>query len=179
MNPRVGDVIFDTCSLSNFSAVDRLDLLEVRYGDRAAWTETIALEVRRGRPKAPYLQRVLDATWLGDPLEVGSSPAELKAIELLRRALGGESSKPMQHLGEAEIIYLVENRRPGSIFICDDRPAIDFARRRGIHVLDSSAVLADCYAFGEIGCPDAYNLLKDMADSDRGVFVPPHHRLVC
>jgi hypothetical protein len=47
MSPGVGGVFFDTCTLSNFAIVNRLDLLETRYGYRARWTETVQYEVAR------------------------------------------------------------------------------------------------------------------------------------
>jgi hypothetical protein len=40
-------------------------------------------------------------------------------------------------------------------------------------------VLAECHAAGEIGCPDAFDLLKAMAAKGRGVRIPPSHRNVC
>ena len=71
MNARIGDVYFDTCTLSNFAAVGRLNILEERYGHRARWTETVQFEVRRGIAAAPYLRSVLNAEWLGEPIEIG------------------------------------------------------------------------------------------------------------
>lgn len=101
MNSRIGDVYFDTCTLSNFAAVNRLDLLKERYGHRARWTETVQWEVRRGLPAHPHLQAVLDAAWLGDPIEIGGTPAALSEINNIRRGLGALPGSATQHLGEA------------------------------------------------------------------------------
>ena len=102
MSARIGDVYFDTCTLSNFAVVDRLDLLEERYGYRARWTETVQWEIRRGLSAAPHLQRVLDADWLGEPIEVGGDPIALTEINNIRRGLGAHPSNQTDHLGEAE-----------------------------------------------------------------------------
>jgi hypothetical protein len=92
VSPVIGEVIVDACTLWNFAVVERLDLLEVRYGHRGVrWT----------------------------------------------------------------------------------------ARRRGLTILDTPRVLADCYASGEIGCPAAYELLGEMWAKGRGVRMPLSHRDVC
>lgn len=38
---------------------------------------------------------------------------------------------------------------------------------------------SECHSFGEIGCPEAYELLMSMADNDRGVYIPPDHTYAC
>ena len=83
------------------------------------------------------------------------------------------------HLGEAEVIDYLETRAQTWIFFSDDRPAVDLAKRRGLNAIDSQRVLADCYASGEIGCPDAYNVLLKMQELGRGVRIPPDHRQIC
>lgn len=163
----------------NFAVVDRLDLLEERYGYRATWTETVQFEIRRGLRAEPRLQRVLDCRWLGEPIAVETSAQALRDIDLIRRALGGSPARPTEHLGEAEIIYLLEATSTGAVFISDDRPAASLAKRRGLQVLDSSAVPAECFSFGEVGCPEAYELLMAMVDNNRGVHIPPDHSYVC
>lgn len=179
MNARIGDIYFDTCTLSNFAVVDRLDLLRGRYGHRARWTETIKWEITRGLPRAPYLQRVLDARWLGDPIEISGDPATLTEINNIRRGLGALTQDQTQHLGEAEIIYHLQFVEVGAFFVTDDREALDFARRRGLHAFDTHKVMEECFAFAEIGCPEAYELLLRMADVDRGIRVPASHTAVC
>lgn len=179
MSPLVGGVFLDTCTLSNFAVVDRLDLLDTRYGYRARWTETIRYEVARGARKNAFLQKVLDATWLGEPIEISAGPPVLAEIDRLRRALGGTNAEPTKHLGEAEIIYYLETVERAGMFVTDDRPALDFARRRGVVALDSADVLGECYSQDEIGCPAAYRLLEEMADRGRSVRIPPDHSSVC
>jgi hypothetical protein len=92
---------------------------------------------------------------------------------------GGTQDQPTQHLGQAEMIFFLQEREPDWIFLSDDQAAVDLARRRGLAVIDTPQVLAECHAAYEIGCPDAYNLLLKMRDAGRGVRVPGNHRAVC
>jgi len=175
-------VLIDACTLVNFAVVDALWILERRYGGQARWTESVRHEIRRGRRAEPTLQRVLDLenSWLGGPIRLDQSGDEV-AVDLIRRGLGGTSAEPMSHLGEAESIRFLERvDARDRIFVTDDRPAADFLRHRrsGLRVLDAAGVLAEAYAFGEAGCPQAYDLLKAMWEYPRGVRVPPH-REVC
>ncbi|NMO50324.1 hypothetical protein HH310_03845 [Actinoplanes sp. TBRC 11911] len=179
MNARVGDVYFDTCTLSNFAAIGRLDLLEQRYGYRARWTETVQWEVKRGLPAAPYLQQILDAGWLGDPVEISGTPTALTEIDNIRRALGALPGTPTQHLGEAELIYHLQYGQAGGLLVTDDRSALDFAQRRGVQAFDTRTIIEQCFAFDEVGCPEAYELLIQMADDGRSVRLPATHVEVC
>ncbi|WP_217693425.1 hypothetical protein [Streptomyces sp. CAI-68] len=179
MSPVVGRIYFDTCTLSNFAVVDHLPLLERSYGHRAAWTETIHWEVEKGLRAAPKLAAVLAARWLGDPVEISSSVKAVTEINNIRRALGGVNASPAEHLGEAEVIYHIENFEQNAIFATDDRFALDLARRRGVRCLESVDILAECYAMAEVRCPEAYELLCRMGDADRGVRIPAHHSEVC
>jgi hypothetical protein len=174
-------VVVDACTWQNFAVVHGLWVLEARYAGAASWTEAIRYELQRGLRAEPKLQAVLDLEndWLGAPVRLeGQSLAQ---VDLIRRGLGGTGSAPLQHLGEAEAIHFLEqadDRR--RVFITDDGPAADFARRRpsGIQILDAAAVLADAFAMGDIGCPQAYNLLEAMWNYPREVRLPPH-REVC
>jgi predicted nucleic acid-binding protein len=166
-------VFFDACSLINFAAVDRLDLLENRYGHRAGWTASVREEIRRGLRVAPYLRNVLDAAWLGEPIDIEGDSADLAQIDLLRRALGGGRASQLEHLGEAETIFYLEHHASNGIFVTDDRPAFDFAKNRNLFVLDSPGLLAECYSYDEIGCPAAYQLLEKMANEGRGSWYRP------
>ncbi|MET8147026.1 hypothetical protein ACIBSW_04395 [Actinoplanes sp. NPDC049668] len=179
MNSRIGDVYFDACTLWNFAAVDRLDLLEGRYGHRARWTETVQWELRRSLPFTPYLQSVLGAGWLGEPVEIGGTTAALIEIDNIRRALGALPGNPTKHLGEAEIIYHLQYVDRGAFFLTDDQPALDFARRRGLAGFDTWRILEECFAVHEVGCPEAFDLLRQMSSAERGVRVPASHMQVC
>lgn len=95
-------VLFDANTLQNFAVVDRLDLLQVCYGDRAGWAEAVQFEIRMGVQSEARLCRVLSQSWLGEPIPVEGAEAIL-AVELVRRGVGGiVASPPTQHLGEAQ-----------------------------------------------------------------------------
>jgi hypothetical protein len=179
VNARIGDVYFDTCTLSNFAAVGRLNILEERYGHRARWTETVQFEVRRGIAAAPYLRSVLNAAWLGEPIEIGGGTSVLTEINNIRRGLGALPGNQTQHLGEAEIIYYLQFVDTGAFFITDDQPALDFARRRGVAGFDTHRIMEECFAMREVGCPEAFDLLRRMHSVGRGIRVPANHMAVC
>jgi hypothetical protein len=118
--------------------------------------------------------------WIGGTVSAADSITALLAVDALRRGLGATQADPATlHLGEAEAIYFLETQRPTWIFISDDRPAVDFALKRGLNAMDTQEMLADCYARGQIGCPEAFELLIKMAAAGRGVRVPPSHWYVC
>lgn len=94
-------VIADACSLQNFAIVDRLSTLTTRFGADLHWTEAVEHETGRGLRAEPALQRVLDLSpAVGGPLRL-DGPGDLEAVDLIRRGLGGASTTPLQHLGEA------------------------------------------------------------------------------
>jgi predicted nucleic acid-binding protein len=172
VNPDEDGVIVDACTLQNFSAVGRLDILERHFAHSARWTPAIQWEA--GRLRVPSID------WIGTPLPIGGDVATLLAVQLIRGGLGATQTDPATlHLGEAEAIHFIEIHQPTWTFVSDDRPAVDFALRRGLSAIDTQTVLADCYAKGEIGCPDAFELLCQMAAEGRGVQVPPSHWYVC
>lgn len=173
-----GSAIIDANILMSFAVVDRLDLLEVRYGNRVVWTDGIRIEVARGIRAEPRLQRVVDMAWITDPIEIDGGHAAQR-VEQIRRALGGLHTEPLRHLGEAQGMYLLETSHKGGKFLTDDRAAASFARRQGLIVYDTADILSECHAMGEIGCPDAYKLLQEMADEGRGVRIPGSHLDVC
>jgi hypothetical protein len=177
--PSLLPVLFDANTLENFAVVDRLDLLQICYGDRAGWAEAVQFEIRMGVQSEVRLHRILSQSWLGEPIPV-EGVAAILAVELIRRGVGGVvASRPTPHLGEAQTVFLLETSYHGGIFITGDRPAAHFARRRKIRTLDSAQVLNECFQMGKIGCPEAYELLGAMANENRGVRVPEHHGEVC
>lgn len=166
--------IVDACVLQSFATVDRLDLLEAHCENDGTWTRAVQHEVKRGVQHAQCLERVLQCAWLGEPVDIPGDIVALIQVEAIRKALGGQNNRPTEHLGEAETIYYIETVRPTAVFVTDDRPAADFAQRRGIRVMNSAEVLRERYRQEQIGCPDAYELLQRMAEDGRGVYLPPH-----
>ncbi|MGH3940305.1 MAG: hypothetical protein ACRDTG_17065 [Pseudonocardiaceae bacterium] len=84
-------------------------------------------------------------------------------------------------MAEAEAIYLIQNHPEfkDAVLLTDDRAAGDLAAKRGIEVWLTMNVLSLAYRTGRIGCPEAYNVVQDMAQAGRGVHVPIDHQLIC
>ena len=173
-----GRIIFDTCTLENFAAVGRLDLLQTLYSDRSAWTDGTELEIRRGAAERPYLQELIDATWLGTPIAIDEALA-IRQIDRIRRGLGGSPALPTQHLGEAQAIYHLTALESDAIFVTDDRDTYNLAKRRRLNVIDTPDILRECFDAGFSGCPESFDLLHKMAAAGRGVAVPPNHWYIC
>lgn len=179
MSGAPGPVFLDACTLWNFAVVDRLDILFGLF-ESACVTETVVMELRRGSRHEPMLVKALATPWLGDPVEVSATPAEIVEIDLIRRAMGGSATRPLRHLGEAELIWLLENRAVDAILATDDRPAADFARRRGLAVVDSIDIVRAAFRCGFAACPQAYEMLVSMRDDHgRGVLAPADHTAIC
>jgi hypothetical protein len=53
------------------------------------------------------------------------------------------------------------------------------ATRRGITVKDTRWLISDAYSMGDIGCPEAYEVLKMMADAARPIKLPDSHVDIC
>ncbi len=173
-------VLVDTCTIVNFAAVGRLDLLEVALDGYGRWTETAAFETGRAAEHWPLLCSVSIADWLGAPVSPNRA-GDAEAIFQLRRQLGGRRRSPREHLGEAEAIHLIlcYSEFAGAVLLTDDRSAGDLAAKRGIQVWMSMTLLSHAYAKGHIGCPAAHELLRDMAAAGRGPHVPADHEAVC
>lgn len=180
MNSVAPTVVSDTNSLWNFAVVERLDIVETRYGHRIAWTDTVADEVQRSSGSTPVLADVVACAWLGTPVEFDADC--MTDIFNIRKILAAPDDPPTKHLGEAECIHFIEHELGGDgIFLTDDHAAADLARKRRIKVMDTLAVLQDAYGMGEVGCPEAYDLLVTMYDDHGrlGVVVPETHSDVC
>jgi predicted nucleic acid-binding protein len=120
---------------------------------------------------------VLDSAWLGEPVEFVA--ADLLPISRVRGSPATPGDHQAMHLGEAESIYLIQSRGIEATFVTDDGPAADLARRRGLQVEGTLELMQDCYAMGEIGCPQAWELMLEMEREGRHVRAPTHHSKVC
>lgn len=173
-------IVADTCSLVNFAAVNRMDIVEATLRRRAHWTQAVEFEVRCMAARYPSLKPLVDDRWLGEAVELDTD-ADYDEIGRIRTALGGTTSDPLQHLGEAESIRAIQSRTElsGAILLTDDVSAGDFARRKGLLVWDTCRLLEDAYAMADVGCPEAYEVLGRMRQANRGVRIPADHRGVC
>ncbi len=151
--------LFDTSPLSAFARVERLDILEVRFGSDARWTVEVRDEIRRGVARHRQLREVLRADWLGDPIRL-TDPEDLAAIERTRWALGGTDARPERHRGEAATI--VASDVLGAVAVLDDRDARRLAVARGIPIVGTEGILRACARSEQLTWDEAWQLFTEM-----------------
>ena len=173
-------IFVDNCTLLNFARIKRLDLVQSTLRGRGRWTAAVEWEVKQSAGYVPELRRVLDDSWLGEPITF-TSDADTRAVATLQRVLSRPNDKATKNLGDAECIHAILSRPEfrESTFLTDDGPAADLARVRGVSVNLSMHLLSEAYSSGDIGCPDAFNLLGDMIDAGGSPYMPDNHRDVC
>jgi hypothetical protein len=173
-------IVADTCSLVNFAAVNRMDIVEATLRRRAYWTQAVEYEVNCLTHRYAPLKAMVQGGWLGEAIEL-STAEDYAEISRIRTALGGTGNNALEHLGEAESIRAMQSRvnLRGAVLLTDDGSASDFARRRNLIVWDTCRLLEDAHAMGEVGCPEAFELLKKMRSAHRNVRIPTDHHGVC
>lgn len=163
--------------------VGRLDLLEQRYGYRNPhWVEAVRDEAQTAVDiGVTYMNAVIDAGWLGQPLAPPSNRADRKELTLIHIGLNDGKRPPEDHLGEAESMFWAQAL--DGVFVTDDGGAAGFARRRfpSLLVVDTVDVLRDCFDNAEAGCPEAWDLLQAMISGGRHIRKrrPAAHADVC
>lgn len=161
----------DNTVLCNFAAVDRLNLLEKVLDGRGRWTQAVAAEAERSTHYWPKLREVTTGGWLGQPVEI-DNPAETALVDRIRRVVfAGSPSRPLQHLGEAETLVLIEYRTEfdGSVWITDDGEAGHYARRKGIRVKDTVDIMREAVVDGLVMADTGHGLLTAMEQAGRHV----------
>src|ERR1035441_6022925 len=105
-------MMIDACSIINFAAINRMPLFETAMRGRGRWTQAVEGEVRRSSRGRQYqaLRALLDDDYLGEAIELDSDE-DRAAIQDIRAALGGVAAEPLKHLGEAETIRAIEDRK--------------------------------------------------------------------
>jgi hypothetical protein len=143
----VKPVLHDAVLLNNFAAANALHILQARHGGRPSprWVAEVHSEVLVGsRNGIKDCQSVIASDWLDEPFE--SSEAEMKAILMLRTALGNQHPKD---LGEASSIYRAQ--QTGGSFATDDNAAYAFAVRRlgNNRATDTVSILTEAVAMDD------------------------------
>ncbi|MER5431759.1 hypothetical protein [Streptomyces sp. NPDC002588] len=159
----------DNTVLCNFAAVDRLSLLEKVLDGRGRWTQAVAAEAEQSRRYLPSLGQLTAGGWLGEPIEI-DDPAETALVDRIRRVVfGGASSRPLQHLGEAETLVIIEHRDgfASSVWITDDGEAGRYARRKGISVKDTVDIMREAVVDGLVLADAGHSLLLEMEQTGR------------
>ncbi|MEU3887000.1 hypothetical protein [Streptomyces sp. NPDC029041] len=159
----------DNTVLCNFASVDRLSLLEKVLDGRGRWTQAVAAEAEQSARFWPKLHRVRVDGWLGDPIEI-DDPAETALVDRVRRVVfAGSPTRPLQHLGEAETLVVIEHRSDfaDSVWITDDGEAGRYAHRKGICVKDSVDMMREAAVGGLVTAEDGHRLLLRMEQAGR------------
>ena len=164
----------DNTVLCNFAAVNRLDLLSGWLRGRGRWVSAVAHELDQSSKAWPDLVDVRREGWLGEPIEVDDE-ASIGRIEVIRRVVfGGTSTRPLQHLGEAQTCFLLSESSDfiGAWWITDDEDAYEYAVARRVPSYRTVDVMRHIVADGDLTAVAAHSLMQLMAERDRGLFVP-------
>jgi hypothetical protein len=164
----------DNTVLCNFAVVGRLDLLKAVLDGRGRWMEAVAYEASRSARVLPALQGLVESGWLDEPVEIADDH-EIQAVERIRRAVfGGTDVKPLQHLGEAQTCYVIQNWAlfAGSWWISDDGEALRYAKFQGITTRETIDLMNIAVVNGDISARDGFDLTMKMADSGRHLRLP-------
>lgn len=150
-------LVFDTSTLSCFARAGRLELLAQLVAGRACVvTEAVIAEIRAGARLHPRLGEVLAATWL-TPVRVERA-TELFYFATYRAVLGSTT----RNIGEASTLAWAEERR--AVAFLDDDAAVMAARRRGVQVRRTLALVASSVASGTLSRDDAERLVDDLIE---------------
>ncbi|MGJ5826045.1 hypothetical protein [Streptomyces ossamyceticus] len=167
-------LITDACSVINFAASGDMELLKSGLAVRTPrCTQAVDAELRKWVHNFPALQPLLDEGWLGEPIELNRTEDQ-KNVGRLRTALGGTRNEPTLHLGEAESIHAMRTRveLTGAVLLTDDRDAARMAGRNSLTTWDTTRLLADFHASGDLEWDEAQQVLQRMDDANRGVRIP-------
>lgn len=155
------EILFDCCVVSNFALAGALDVLESLYSGRAAITEFVVAEIRRGiqagHAELLDIRAAVQAGWLRD-VSLGSSE-EKRIFESLSVSLG---------LGEASSIAIAALR--GWRFASDDKAARREAGALGIPLTGTLGILHRALECGLRDHESANKALKKMVE--RGFYSP-------
>lgn len=165
----------DTTVVCNFAAVDRLDLFVDYLNGRGRIVEAVAYEISRSATILRALAALDVDSVFGAPIELDNDPAR-HAIEVSRTAVfGGMPSRPLEHLGESQTLYVLGARPEfsDSIWITDDKQANRLGQRRGFITRDTVHMLEELVANREISCSVAFDLTEVMWRQGRSLLSRP------
>lgn len=167
----------DNTVLINFAIVGRLDLLKTYASRNTRVVEAVAREIQQSAAFVTELSEIDLPEWFGEAIRIEDA-AGIASVESMRTArFGGEKTRPTQHLGESQTIYVVTAvpAFADSIMLTDDRDAYRVARKLGVVVRHTVEVLTELVARHELSAADALDLVEAMLDStyDRSLIDPP------
>lgn len=152
--------VLDTTVLSNFAAIDRIDLVADLTGICTA--PTVHEELHAGVETHPYLRPALDA------LDDGVPVAPISGTVANREAVVRSHLDP----GEAQAFSLAATH--DGRLLTDDGDARTFAKQQGVTVVGSVGVLLAAIEADRIDESTADDWLQTWID-DYGYYVPHRH----
>lgn len=152
----------------DFAIVGKVDLLVEWLRDRGRFCEAVKLEMQSSVQHHPGLESLISA--LGSPFEL-TGPEDGRAEDIRLNRLGGTATRPLEHLGEANTLVVLQGRAElqGSTWLSDDRDSRDLAGQLGIRTRTSVDVLCELmvekgHSFHE----EAWRIWNEMFDHPRG-----------
>lgn len=139
------------------------------------WCRAVPRGLQPARPRqVAGLTRLLQESWLGDPLAPETDEEETAVLRTRRVVFGGRETEPTKHLGEAMTLVLIETREElrGSWWVTDDREAAEHADRKGITTRDTMHIMGELVSEGTLTAVDGFALMQTMRDRDRHMRMP-------
>ncbi|MBR8642629.1 hypothetical protein KEF29_33315 [Streptomyces tuirus] len=164
----------DNTVLCNFAAVDRLDILRAALDGRGRWTAAVANEAQNSARWIPALSSLERHGWLGEAIRITTAEDIEKIFDERSAVFGGNPERLLQHLGEAETLYIIKNWDDfsGSWWISDDRESLRYAQRQGITTAETVDMVRLAVGDGHIAAQDGFDLMKQMWDVNRRPRLP-------
>lgn len=100
-------------------------------------------------------------TIFGEPLRLETGQ-EIVDTTTIRTSLASPGDAPTRHLGEAETISIIVNRRLQAFFVTDDRHAAQRASDHGIRTYTTWDLLRLAARVGLVTVDDAYDYVREL-----------------
>ncbi|MGJ6127422.1 hypothetical protein QN239_33115 [Mycolicibacterium sp. Y3] len=154
----------DNTVLINFAIIRRMDLLAELVKGQGAWCVSIARECDKSQAFHPDLSEA--AAIFGEPLD--PNPSERVDATILRETMASPGEPSTQHLGEAETIAIMSNRKLEGLFLTDDGGARALAQRHHITAVSTWDLLRLAHKVGKVTRPVLAGYLRTLAAAGRG-----------
>jgi predicted nucleic acid-binding protein len=162
----IGPRLLDAVTLRHFGVTEHMGVLKHLLSACPApyWTDAVRGEILAGIGQ-PDCNNVLSASFLGRPHQI--LIADMVEVMRIRIALSDRKSRPAEHLGEAESIFLADKLN-GS-FITDDFAAYELASRRlgDCRVLDTVDLLRETVVTGYFTASEAQQVADAIRNNGR------------
>jgi predicted nucleic acid-binding protein len=145
----------DNTVLVNFGHIGAIDILQKLANGNGRWTATVASECIRSSNVEGLASLSLIPGFLGEPL-MPESRQEWVDLEVIRGKLGKPGDNTHSHMGEAETLSIISNRKIVAAFVTDDTGAIIQARSLGVRTFTTCDLLKLAVRTGMFSPVDAW-----------------------